>query len=248
MKDFFQDKHKMTSFTTIAGLLIIMAGISYYYLQFDSESIRWVLLFSNLFLAVSGIGVLLHGTFTKDIDVLLLGVEFTILGLVSFAAKLFSILNLSTVGTILDLSAVALSTVFLFSVIDRLTFQKRLISKWWFVVIMVVLAVIPTVLSLIFTQQIYMMITYSAFTLLFAVAFALALINIIKGQHLFFSWSYLCFAVTNLATYILHLFSNNIASKLVCVSEIAIAFVLISAISINYNPTVKKQKKIVHKN
>lgn len=209
MKNYFSNRNEMAKISTIFAMILAMVAISYYYLINLTTDLKWVMMCGYFFVAIPALFTMIHGIVAKRYGVLLLGVEFILLGIFGFVAKLLHGINSLSLYNYFYTAAYALSTVFVFSFADTAAFGKNLLSKWWFAVIMAVV-VIGTSVSVYFVPEnmVDIMITVknAMYILVNALALALGIVCVIKSKNNSFWWAYSIYLLFVVIAYVFQLF------------------------------------------
>lgn len=210
MKNFISNRDEIARINTIFAMILVMVGIAYYYLINLTTDLIWVVMCGFFFVAVPALFTLLHGTIAKRGDITLLGAEFLLLGVLGFAGKLLHGVGELTMYSYLYAAAYALSGMFAFAVADKVAFGKRLYTKIWFVIIMVLVSVVPTVLLYVLPENMVnslILIEKIVNAVLFVAIFALGIYCIIKNKEKAFAWAYTSYGFFMAVAYILQLFN-----------------------------------------
>jgi len=211
MKNYLSTREQISKIISAFAMILVMVAIAYYYLINLTSDLRWVMMCGYLFLAIPATFVLLHGISAKRPDVSLLSIGFVVLGVLGFVAKLFHGVNELTLYSYFYAAAYSISTIFVFSFADKIAFGKRLLSKWWFVVVMLVFGVVPTVLLYTMpdnTASLLIIIRNGAYILVNILAFAVGVLCILKKKELNFSWAYTIYAFLTATAYVFQFFGK----------------------------------------
>ena len=193
MKKFISNKADISKINAVFAMILVMVGIAYYYLINLTTDLVWVVMCGFLFVAIPALFTLLHGAFAKRGDIVLMSIGFFMLGVLGFVAKLLHGIGQLTWYSYLYAATYALSGVFVYSMIDKVAFNKRMLSKWWFAILMIVVSVVPTVLIYVLPENLInvMLIVRNVVNILmFVVALALGVYCIIKNKGKAFSYAY----------------------------------------------------------
>lgn len=210
MKNFLLDKSEISRINTIFAMIMVMVGISYYYLINLTTDLIWVVMCGYVFMVVPSLFTLMHGVASKRGDIVLLSTEFLILAILGFCAKLLHGVGQLTWYSYLYAAAYALSGVFVFSFIDKVAFGKRMMSKWWFALLMVIISILPAVLLYVLPDNLvslFILAKNIVNFVLFLVATALGVYCIIKKKCTAFSWAYAVYAFMIFVAYAFQLFN-----------------------------------------
>ena len=210
MKNFLSNRDEIARINTIFAMIMVMVGIAYYYLINLTTDLIWVTMCGFLFVAIPALFTLFHGAITKRGDIMLLSVGFLLLGVLGFSAKLLHGIGQMTWYSYLYAAAYALSGIFVFALADKVAFGKRLLAKWWFIIIMVVVSIVPTVLLYVLPDNmvsLLILIENIINAVVFLVALALGIYCIVKNKEKAFSWAYTIFAFLTAVAYIFQLFN-----------------------------------------
>jgi len=234
MKNFISSKDEIARVNTVFAMILVMVGIAYYYLFNLTTELVWVVMCGFAFVAISSLFTLLYGAASKRTNIVFLAVEFLLLGVLGFAAKLLQGIGQFTMYSYLYAAAYALSGVFVFANIDKVAFGKNLLTKWWFVVIMFVLSIVPTVLLYVLPEylvNLLIIIENVINAVIYLCAFVLGVYCIIKGKNKLFSWTYTVYAFLITIAYVFQLFSAvRWFNLFLMLGLIAVPFILMNGV------------------
>ena len=208
MKSFFSNRNEIAKINTIFAMILVMVGISYYYLINLTTDLVWVTMCGFLFVAIPALFTLVHGAFAKRGDIVLLGTEFLILGVLGFVGKLLQGIGEFTIYSYLSAAAYAFSGAFVFSLADKVAFGKRMFAKIWFIAIMIIVSVVPTVLLYVLPENLVstlILVEMIVNIIMFVAVLALGVYCIVKNKEKAFAWAYASYGFLMTTAYILQL-------------------------------------------
>ena len=239
MNNYFSNKNEISRVNVIFAMILIMAGIAYYYLINLASDLRWVMMCGYFFLAIPALFTLVHGVVAKRCNIVLLGAEFLLLGVLGFVGKLLHGLNLLTEYIYFYNAAYAFSAILVFSFADKLFFGKKLIAKWWFALIMVIICVLPSVLVYVMPEETVsalMLVKNIAFIVVNLAAFALGVTLIVKKNNTGFAWAYTIYTFLTCAAYVFQLLgSSNVRwyNLFLMLALVSAPYVMMTAVKCN---------------
>ncbi len=234
MKSFLLNKDEIARINTIFAMIMVMVGVAYYYLINLTTELIWVLMCGFLFIAIPSLFTLFHGAVSKRGDIVLLSIEFLLLGVLGFAAKLLHGIGQLTLYSYLYAAAYAFSSFFVFSFADKIAFGKRLLSKWWFILIMLVVSIVPAVLLYVLPDNmvsLFILIKNIVNVVIFLAALAFGILGIVKSKNKAFSWAYASYAFLTAVAYVFQLFTAvRWYNLFLMLALIAVPYVLMYAV------------------
>ena len=236
MKSFISNRDDISKINTVFAMILVMVGIAYYYLINLTTDLIWVVMCGFIFVAIPALFTLFHGIFSKRGDITLVAIGYLLLGIFGFAAKLCHGIGQLTWYSYLYSATYALSGVFVFAMADKVAFGKRLLAKWWFALIMVILSVVPAVLLYILPDDMvatFMIIENIINILLFLAALALGVYCIITKKETAFSYTYTIYAFLMTVAYVFQLIGARFIrwyNLFLMLGMIAIPYVLLYAV------------------
>lgn len=211
MKNYLSNRNEISKVNMIFAMIQLMVAISYYYLINLTTDKIWVMMCGYFFLAIPAAITLIHGISAKRGDIVLLSIGFVVLGCVGFVSKLMHGLNMLTPYSYLFAATYSVSACFIFAFADKVTLGERMLSKWWFAVLMIVLSIVPTVLVYVLpenTVSLLMVVRNAVYILIYVVALALGVYGIIAKKEVAFSWAYTVYALFMSTAYIFQIFGS----------------------------------------
>ena len=236
MKNFISNRDEISKINTVFAMILVMVGIAYYYLINLTTDLIWVVMCGFMFIAIPALFTLLHGAFSKRGDITLLAIGYLLLGVLGFAAKLCHGIGQLTWYSYLYAATYALSGVFVFAMADKVAFGKRLLAKWWFALLMVLVSIVPTALLYVLPENIVSVIIIVENViniLLFATALSLGIYCIVKNKEKAFSYTYAIYAFLMMVAYVFQLIGATFIrwyNLFLMLGMIAIPFVLLYAV------------------
>lgn len=236
MKNFLSNRDEVSKINTIFAMILVMVGIAYYYLINLTSDLIWVVMCGFAFIAIPAFFTILHGIFTKRKDVTLLALGVLLLGILGFASKLLHGIGQLTWYSYLYATAYALSGIFVFSMADKVAFGKTLLTKWWFIVAMAVLNIVPAILLYVIPENFVsslIMIENIINILMYLAALGLGVYCIIKKKEPAFSYTYAIYTFLMTVAYICQIIGAGAIrwyNLFLMLGLVAIPYVLIYAV------------------
>ena len=199
-----KDTSKLISFTTTCAMLVIMACVGLYYMQYDYDAVAYIKSFAYLVLTVSSVAALVFLKNTKG------------KGELAFASLAFSVIMLASsvfaiipatgnYSTLLTYFAMAFFAPFALSFIAKKATGKEIfeniIVKAAVLVLSVVAVILFGIVPAAWTRTVLFIFAIIWALILIAGA-VFAIINIIKKKSEFINWTYIFFALPYAATYV----------------------------------------------
>lgn len=209
MKNYLSNKNEIARIGVIFAMIMALVAISYYYLINLTSDLRWVMMCGYFFVSIPAFFTLVHGAVVKRFDLFLLGLEFVLLGIFGFVAKLLHGIDSLVYYNYFFAAAYALSTTLVFSFADKAAFGKNLFAKWWFAVIMIAVIIGISVSVFVLPEaMVDMLILAKNIVYLFVnvLALALGVTFVIKTKNNSFWWAYSIYALFLVAAYAFQLF------------------------------------------
>ena len=138
--------------------------------------------------------------------------EFIVLGALGFVAKFLHGIGQLTWYTYLYSAAYALSGVFVFSMIDKVAFGKRMLAKWWFAAIMIIVSAVPAILLYVLPENlvsVLIVVENVINILVFLAALAIGIYCIVKNKEKVFAYTYSIYALFMTVAYIFQIISAS---------------------------------------
>ena len=228
-----KDRSKIISFTTTCAMLVLMACIGLYYMQYDYDAATYLKAFGYLVMTASSIVALIFTAKEEGKrDLAFASTAFSAIMLVSMVFSLISALgNYSiSVGYI----AIAFAAAFALCYVAKLATGIKLFENVIVKIVLLLVGVLASVALLIIPVGIVNVVfkaVAAIWTLIFIAGVVFAIINIVKKKETFFNWSYLFYVLSYAVFTVQLIFSTyRFRKTALAIAMMAISFMLVALV------------------
>lgn len=229
-----KDTSKLISITTTCAMLVIMACVGLYYMQYDYDAVSYIKAFAYLVLTVSSAIALVfvkneHGR---------RGLAFASLAfsVIMLASSVFALIpSTGNYSLFLTYLAMAFFAPFALSFVAKKVTGKDLFEKVIIKGILLFLSVAAVVLFAL-VPAVWTKTILSVFAIIWALILiagsVFSIINIIKKKDEFINWTYLFFALPYAATYVqLVINTNKYVKTCAGIAMMALALLIVALVN-----------------
>ena len=238
-----KDRSRIISFTTTCAMLVLMACIGLYYMQYDYDAVAYIKAFSYLVMAVSSIVALVITSKEEGKRELTFAVAaFSVLMMISAIFSLVPILG--NYALFVSYVAIAFVAPFILCFVAKLATGKDIFEKSWLKAILLIVSIV-TVIAFLLVNAVWLLtvvkILFALWALIFVAGTVFAIINIIKKRETFINWSYLFFVLPYAAIYAQRVL--NVSRYMKTLEGIALLSIAFFVVALVCKEEVKTNKK-----
>lgn len=228
-----KDRSKIISFTTACAMLVLMACIGLYYMQYDYDAAAYLKAFGYLVMTVSSIVALIFTANEEGKrDLAFASTAFSAIMLVSMVFSLIDVLGNYALSV--SYIAIAFAAAFTLCYVAKLATGIKLFENVIVKIVLLLVGILVSVAMLVIPVGIVNLVfkaVAAIWTLIFVAGAVFAIINIAKNKETFINWSYL-FYVLSYAAYTVQLIFNtyHFRKTALAIAMMAISFMLIALV------------------
>lgn len=229
-----KDRSRLISITTTCAMLVVMACVGLYYMQYDYNAVSYIKAFGYFVIAVSSVFALIFLKKEAGRRELVLGsLAFSA---IMFVSAVFAIIpKTGNYSTLVSYFAMAFFAPVALCYIAKLATGKDIFDKASVCAIIFAISVIPVVLFAIIPAswtQIVLFVAFAIWALVLIAGVVFSVINIIKKKETFINWTYLFFTLPYTVTYVENIFNLRKYLKTCAgIAMMALAFLVIALVN-----------------
>ncbi len=241
-----KDRSKIISFTTTCAMLVLMACIGLYYMQYDYDASSYIKAFGYLVMTASSIVVLSFTATEKGKrDLAFSSLAFSAIMMISSIFALIPALGNYAVSV--SYIAIAFAAAFALAFVAKLATGVKLFENTIVKIALLIVGILASVAVLIIPVGVisYVFKAVAAiWTLIFVAGTVFAIINIVKNKETFINWSYL-FYVLSYAVFTVQLVLSKYYFRKTAtgIAMMAISFMLIALVCKEEVKEIPKKNK-----
>lgn len=229
-----KDRSRLISITTTCAMLVIMACVGLYYMQYDYNAVAYIKAFGYLAMTASAVFALIF--LKKEEGRRELAFATLAFSAIMFVSAVFAIIpKTGNYSTMLTYLAMAFFAPFALCYIAKLATGKDIFEKTVVKAILLALSVIAVVLFAVLPTgwtNIVLTVFFAIWALILVAGVVFAIISIIKKRETFINWTYLFFALPYAITYVENILNLRKYLKTCAgVAMIALAFLLVALVN-----------------
>lgn len=229
-----KDRSRLISITTTCAMLVVMACVGLYYMQYDYDALSYIKAFGYLAMTVSSVFALIF--LKKEEGKRELALASLAFSAIMFVSAVFAIIpQTGNYSTMLTYLAMAFFAPFALCYIAKLATGKDIFEKVLVKVILLAVSLIAVVLFAVIPTgwtNIVLKAVWVIWALILIAGSVMAIINIVKKKNTFVNWTYLFFTLPYAATYVQYVINTRKYVKtLAGVAMLALAFLIVALVN-----------------
>ena len=233
-----KDRSRLISITTTCAMLVVMACVGLYYMQYDYDATSYIKAFGYLALTASSVLALIFlGKEEGKRDLAFASLAFSAIML---ASSVFAIIpQVGNYSVLLTYLAMAFFAPFALCFIAKIATGKELFEKVIVKALILVLSIAIVVVYAIIPagwSQIALFVVAGIWALILLTGSVFAIVNLIKKKEEFINWTYLFFTLPYAATYVQFIINTRKYVKTCAgVAMMALAFLIVALVNKSEN-------------